>query len=126
MPVDQEPGAPVRLRARAAAAGNGATAASRRAVAALVEAVGALADAAIDRVLLTGERVTLAAEAKRLLAGEADTEALADKVQRVVVLAGTLKCVPNFLVLVFVPEVRSVRRREVEPDPEPEPALSAL
>jgi hypothetical protein len=87
MPVDQEPSAPVRLRARAAAAGNGATAASRRAVAALVEAVGALADAAIDRVLLTGERVTSAAEAKRLLAGEADTEALADKVQRVVVLA---------------------------------------
>jgi MFS family permease len=42
------------------------------------------------------------------------------------VLAGTLMCVPNFLVLVFVPEVRSVRRRQVEPDPEPEPALSAL
>jgi MFS family permease len=42
------------------------------------------------------------------------------------ILAGTLMCVPNFLVLVFVPEVRSVRRREVEPDPEPEPALSAL
>jgi MFS family permease len=37
------------------------------------------------------------------------------------VLAGTLMCVPNFLVLVLVPEVRSVRRRE-----EPEPALSAL
>jgi hypothetical protein len=31
-------------------------------------------------------------------------------------------CVPNFLVLVFVPEVRSVRRR----DAEPEPVLSAL
>jgi len=54
---------------------------------ALVEAVGSLADAAIDRVLLTGERVTTAAEGRRLLAGEADTEALADNIQRVVVLA---------------------------------------
>ena len=53
----------------------------------LVEAVGALADAAIDRVLLTDERVTTAAEGRRLLAGEADTEALADNIQRVVVLA---------------------------------------
>jgi MFS family permease len=34
------------------------------------------------------------------------------------VLAGTLMCLPNFLVLVLVPQVRSVRRRE-----EPEPAL---
>jgi hypothetical protein len=34
----------------------------------------------------------------------------------------TLMCVPNFLVLMLVPEVRSVRRRE----PEPEAALSAL
>jgi hypothetical protein len=31
-------------------------------------------------------------------------------------------CVPNFLVLMLVPEVRNVRRRE----PEPEAALSAL
>ena len=35
------------------------------------------------------------------------------------VLAGTLMCLPNFLVLVLVPEVRRVRRRD-----EPEPALS--
>ena len=41
------------------------------------------------------------------------------------VLAGTLMCVPNFLVLVLVPEVRSVERRE-EPASEPEPALSAF
>ena len=54
---------------------------------ALVEAVGSLADAAIDRVLLTGERVPSAAEGRRLLAGEAETEALADNIQRVVVLA---------------------------------------
>jgi hypothetical protein len=87
MPADERPTKPARLLARAVSAGTGATAATRSAVAALVEAVGELADAAIDRVLLTDERVTSAAEAKRLLAGEADTEALADKIQRVVVLA---------------------------------------
>jgi MFS family permease len=42
-------------------------------------------------------------------------------VHATLVLAGTLMCVPNFLVLVFVREVRSVRRRD-----EPTPALSAL
>jgi hypothetical protein len=48
-------------------------------------------------------------------------------VDATLVLAGTLMCVPNFLVLVFVPEVRSVQRREeAEPEPEAEPALSAL
>jgi hypothetical protein len=41
-------------------------------------------------------------------------------------LAGSLMCVPNFLVLVLVPEVRSVRRRDAESDPEREPALSPL
>ena len=56
-------------------------------VAELVQAVGALADAAIDRVLLTDERVTSAAEATRLLAGDADKEALTDNIQRVVVIA---------------------------------------
>jgi hypothetical protein len=75
------------VRARAASAGRGAGAATRKSGATLVEAVGKLADAAIDRVLLTEERVTSAAEGKRRLAGEADTEALADKIQRVVVLA---------------------------------------
>ena len=87
MAVDQEPVTPARLRARAASAGGGATAATRKAVNALVESVGALADSAIDRVLLSDERVTSASEAKRLLAGEADTDALADRIQRVVVLA---------------------------------------
>jgi MFS family permease len=42
------------------------------------------------------------------------------------VLAGTLMCIPNFLVLVGVPEVRSVRRRNADPESEPQPALSAL
>ena len=32
-------------------------------------------------------------------------------VEATLILAGTLMCVPNFLVLIFVPEVRSVRRR---------------
>jgi hypothetical protein len=87
MEADQEPGTPARVRARAVSAGGGASAATRKAVKALVESVGALADSAIDRVLLTDDRVTSAAEAKRLLAREPDTEGLADKVQRVVVLA---------------------------------------
>ena len=85
--TDQAPDTPERLRSRAVSAGSGATAATRRAVSALVESVGALADSAVDRVLLTDERVTSALEAKRLLEGKADTEALADKIQRVVVLA---------------------------------------
>ena len=87
MPVDQELRTPARLRVRASSTGKGAAAATGKALVHLVAAVGALADAAIDRVLLTDERVTSAAEAKRLLAGEADAEALADKIQRVVVLA---------------------------------------
>ena len=78
---------PARWGARAASAGADAASATRNAVADLVEAVAALADSAIDRVLLTDERVTSAVEAKRLLAGEADSEALADDIQRVVVVA---------------------------------------
>jgi hypothetical protein len=61
--------------------------ASRESGVALVEAAGELAGAAVDHVLLTGVRVTSAAEAKRLLASATDTEALGDRVQRVVVLA---------------------------------------
>ncbi len=68
-------------------AGKGAGAGALKARAALVQAVGELADKAIDRMLLTGERVSSAAEGKLLLAGRADTEALADNIQRVVVLA---------------------------------------
>ena len=52
-----------------------------------MEAVRRLASKAIDRMLLTNERVTSAAEGKRLLAGQANTEALAGDIQRVVVLA---------------------------------------
>ncbi len=56
--------------------------------------------------------------AGQLLAG---TISNAVGVDATLVLAGTLMCVPNFLVLVLVPEVRSVERREG-----PEPALSSL
>ena len=49
--------------------------------------MGALVDRAIDRVLLTGERVASPAEAKSMLRRREDTEALADNIQRVVVLA---------------------------------------
>jgi hypothetical protein len=54
---------------------------------ALVEAVGRLVDAAVDRVLLSDDRVTSAADGKLRLSGQTGTEELADKVQRVVVLA---------------------------------------
>jgi hypothetical protein len=55
--------------------------------AALVDAVTRLANAAVDRVLLSDDRVTSAADGKRRLAGQEASEELADKVQRVVVLA---------------------------------------
>jgi hypothetical protein len=73
----------------------GASALTLQTGGALVEAVGNLADAAVDHVLLTDRRVTSAAEGKQLLAGDAATEALTDKLQRVVTLA-----VPTIRVLV--------------------------
>ena len=54
---------------------------------ALVDAVGRLVDAAVARVLLSDTRVTSVEEGKLQLAGQSGTEELADKVQRVVVLA---------------------------------------
>jgi hypothetical protein len=54
---------------------------------ALVEAVSRLVDSAVDRVLLSEDRVTSAAEGKLRLAEPTGTEELTDKVQRVVVLA---------------------------------------
>jgi hypothetical protein len=53
----------------------------------LVEAVRRLVDAAVIRVLHSDDRVTSAADGKRRLAGKEGTEELADRVQRVVVLA---------------------------------------
>ena len=54
---------------------------------ALVDSVGRLVDAAVARVLLSDDRVTSAADGKLRLSGQTGTEELADKVQRVVVLA---------------------------------------
>jgi MFS family permease len=56
-------------------------------------------------------------------AGQALAGPISDAIgmEATLVLAGTLMCVPNLLVLVLVPEVRSVRRRE--PAAQPEPAL---
>jgi hypothetical protein len=62
-------------------------AAGRKAVSALLGALGGLGDRATDRILLTDVRVTSAAEGRRVLAGDAGTEALAEKIQRAVVLS---------------------------------------
>lgn len=61
--------------------------ATGRRLEALFGAVADLANSAVDGVLITGERVTSAREGKAALASAADTEELADKVQKVVVLA---------------------------------------
>jgi hypothetical protein len=53
----------------------------------LIRAVDTLVTRAIDRVLLTEERVTSAAEGKQLLARQGDNEALASDIQRVIVLS---------------------------------------
>lgn len=54
---------------------------------ALTEAVSTLYERAIDRVLLRPERVATAAEGRALLARQESHEALAEQIQRVVVLA---------------------------------------
>jgi hypothetical protein len=87
LPSDSPPAVSRFSRNRVSSAGKSAGLNARKATDALVELVAGLADQAIDRMLLTGEHVTSAADGKRLLAGEADTEALAGDVQRVVVLA---------------------------------------
>ena len=71
----------------ATSAGRGAGAVTLKSGSALVDAVDRLVDAAVARVLLSDDRVTSAADGKRRLAGQTGTEELADKVQRVVVLA---------------------------------------
>ena len=62
----------------------------------LVDAISSLYEHTIDRLLLTPDRVTSAADGKRLLAADDGTEVVADQLQRVVVLA--------------VPVVRTVAR----------------
>jgi hypothetical protein len=71
----------------AASAGRSAGSKTLKSGAALVDAVGRLVDAAVAGVLLSDDRVTSAAEGKRRLSGQAETQELTDKVQRVVVLA---------------------------------------
>jgi hypothetical protein len=53
----------------------------------LLAAVGGLFDQVIDRILLSPERVTSAAEGKRLIAADDDAEGLTDTLQRVAVIA---------------------------------------
>src|SRR5438034_1161092 len=91
--------APLRLRAMtvteklsayataASSASRSAGAATVKSGSALVDAVERLVRAAVDRVLLSDDRVTSAADGKLRLSGQEGTEELADKVQRVVVLA---------------------------------------
>ena len=75
------------MRGRAGAVAKSAGSGAWSAGEALVEAVGGVVDRGIDRMLLSEKRVTSAAEGKRLLAGESDTEAFAGDIQRVVVVA---------------------------------------
>jgi hypothetical protein len=53
----------------------------------LLDAVGGLFDQVIDRILLSPERVTSAAEGKRLIVADDDAEGLTDTLQRVAVIA---------------------------------------
>jgi hypothetical protein len=53
----------------------------------LLDAVGGLFDQLIDRIMLSPERVTSAAEGKRRIASDDDAEDVADRVQRVAVIA---------------------------------------
>jgi hypothetical protein len=86
----QEVTVPKKLSAYATAAtsvSQSAGAATLKSGSALVEAVGRLVRATVDRVLLSDDRVTSSADGKLRLSGREGTEELADKVQRVVVLA---------------------------------------
>ena len=71
----------------ATSVGRSAGAVTLKSGSALVDAVGRLVHAAVDRVLLSDDRVTSAADGKLRLSGQTGTEELADTVQRVVVLA---------------------------------------
>jgi hypothetical protein len=71
----------------ASSMGRSAGAGALRSGSALVDAVGRLVGAAVDRVLLSDDPVVSAADGKLRLSGQEGTEELADKVQRVVVLA---------------------------------------
>jgi hypothetical protein len=68
-------------------AGKKAGAAASGAGAALVRAVDRLVSRAVDEILLGDRRVTSAAEGRRLLEGDEQSESLAEDIQRVIVLA---------------------------------------
>ena len=53
----------------------------------LIDAISSLYDHAIGELLSTPERVTSAAEGKKLLAADGNSEVVADRIQRVVMLA---------------------------------------
>jgi hypothetical protein len=76
-----------RAQRTAARAGKTASANARKAGDALVRGIGRLVNRAVDEMLLGDERVTSAAEGKRLLIGNEQTESRADDIQRVIVLA---------------------------------------
>jgi len=67
-------------------AGRRAATIASRGGSALVHAVGRLVDRAVDEILLGEQRVTSAAEATDLLAGEQKSDAVAGEIQRVIAL----------------------------------------
>jgi hypothetical protein len=75
------------VRQRVSSTGTSAGVNAWKAGGGLIRAVDTLVTRAIDRALLTEERVTSAAEGKQLLARQVDNEALASDIQRVIVLA---------------------------------------
>ena len=73
--------------ARSVSAGKKAGANASRAGDSLVRAVGRLVNRAVDEMLLGDKRVSSAAEGRRLLAANEQTESRADDIQRIIVLA---------------------------------------
>ena len=73
--------------ARSVSAGKKAGANASKAGDSLVRAVGRLVNRAVDEMLLGDERVSSAAEGKRLLARNEQTESRAEDIQRIIVLA---------------------------------------
>lgn len=73
--------------ARSVSAGKKAGANASKAGDSLVRAVGRLVNRAVDEMLLGDKRVISAAEGRRLLAADEQTESRADDIQRIIVLA---------------------------------------
>jgi hypothetical protein len=73
--------------ARSVSAGKKAGANATRAGDSLVRAVGRLVNRGVDEMLLGDKRVSSAAEGRRLLASNEQTESRADDIQRIIVLA---------------------------------------